>query len=92
VETAPDGRAGLEKLRDGIFDLVVTDRALPGLSGDHLAGAVKELAPDVPVIMVTGFGELMSYDGERPEGVDLIISKPVTLTTLRYAIAQVVQR
>lgn len=89
VESAADGRAGLAQFRVGAFDLVLTDRALPELSGDQVAAAIRQLEPDLPVIMVTGFGDLMSQDGERPEGVDLVVSKPVTLSALRQAIAQV---
>jgi PAS domain S-box-containing protein len=89
VETAANGRAALAQLRTGHFDLVLTDRALPEMSGDHLAAAIKQEAPHLPVIMVTGFGDLMNYHAERPVGVDLILSKPLGLSTLRSAIAKV---
>jgi PAS domain S-box-containing protein len=89
VETAPDGRAGLEMFRAGAFDLVVTDRALPEMGGDQVATSIKQLAPDVPIIMVTGFGDLMNQHGQLPDGVDLVVSKPLTLAALRDAIAQV---
>jgi PAS domain S-box-containing protein len=89
VKTAPDGRAGLEMFRSGAFDLVLTDRALPEMGGDQVAAAIKQLAPDLPIIMVTGFGDLMNQHGRRPYGVDLVFSKPLTLAGLRDAIAQV---
>ncbi|HEY3155567.1 MAG TPA: two-component regulator propeller domain-containing protein [Candidatus Eisenbacteria bacterium] len=90
VETATDGRDGLEKLRTGHFDLIVTDRSMPKMSGDQLAVAAKRLSPETPVLLLTGFGELMVDQGERPEGVDLIVSKPVTLSTLRDAMAKLI--
>lgn len=89
VEAAADGREALEKLRGGRFDVVVTDRAMPGLNGDDLATAIRRLAPDAPIIMLTGFGAQMDADGERPLGVDLILNKPVTLDGLRRALAAV---
>ncbi|OGG53254.1 MAG: hypothetical protein A3F84_05090 [Candidatus Handelsmanbacteria bacterium RIFCSPLOWO2_12_FULL_64_10] len=89
VETASSGREGIEKFRADRFDLVVTNRAMPGLSGDRLAGLVKEVAPDTPVILLTGFSEFMDAAGERPEGVDLVLSKPLTLAALREAVARV---
>jgi signal transduction histidine kinase len=89
VETASGGREGIEKFRAGSFDLVVTNRAMPGLSGDRLAGLVKQAAPDTPVILLTGFSEFMDATGERPRGVDLVLSKPLTLAALREAIARV---
>ncbi|MFN8637585.1 MAG: PAS domain S-box protein [Chloroflexota bacterium] len=89
VETAVDGRDGLERFRAGRFDLVLTDRALPEMNGDCLAAAIEELAPDTPVVMLTGFGDLMTHHGIRPSGVDLVLGKPVTLASLREAIASV---
>ncbi|RMF87012.1 MAG: GAF domain-containing protein, partial [Nitrospinota bacterium] len=92
VETAADGEEGLEKFRQGRFDLVVTDRAMPVLSGDELAAAVKQMAPEVPVIMLTGFGAMMQAAGEQPAGVDHVVSKPVTLNEWREALARVMGR
>ncbi|MDQ3622818.1 MAG: response regulator [Verrucomicrobiota bacterium] len=89
---AADGRDGLEKFQNGVFDLVMTDRAMPALSGDELARAIKRLKPGQPVILLTGFGGLMNGAGERPEGVDLIVGKPFTLSILRGAIEQTVHR
>jgi CheY-like chemotaxis protein len=85
VETAADGREGLEKLRTGRFDLIVTDRSMPRMSGDQLAVAAKRLNPETPILLLTGFGELMADQDECPEGVDLIVSKPVTMSALREA-------
>jgi ligand-binding sensor domain-containing protein/signal transduction histidine kinase/CheY-like chemotaxis protein len=86
VETAADGREGLDKLRAGTFDLIVTDRSMPKMSGEQLAVAAKQVNPTTPIVLLTGFGELMADHGERPEGVDLILSKPVTLDALRDAL------
>lgn len=92
ITTAINGRDGLEKFREGDFDLVLTDRAMPEMNGDHLAREVKALKPTQPVILLTGFGDLMNGAGERPEGVDLVVSKPFTLNALREAITSCVRR
>jgi signal transduction histidine kinase/ActR/RegA family two-component response regulator len=89
VETASDGNQGLDKFRKGTFDLVLTDRAMPEMSGDHLADAVKAASPGTPVIMLTGFGDIMLARDEKPASVDLIVAKPVTVEGLREAIAKV---
>ena len=87
VQTATNGREGLEKyLADGTFDLVLTDRAMPELNGDVLAAEIKKINPRQPVILLTGFGDLMSGAGEKPDGVDLVVSKPFTLNSLREAL------
>ncbi len=89
VETATNGREGLERFRAGRFDLVMTDRAMPELVGDELATAIKREAPMTPVILITGFGGLMQAEGDKPPGVDLVVSKPIRLATLKEAIATV---
>ncbi len=92
VETADNGREGLEKFKAARFDLVMTDRAMPEMNGDDLAAEVKKLRPEQPVILLTGFGDLMTGAGECPDGVDLVVSKPFTLSTLRNAIAKATGR
>jgi PAS domain S-box-containing protein len=86
VTTADGGRAALAELRDGHFDLVITDRAMPDMSGEQLAQAIKAVAPRVPVIMLTGFGNLMRASNEQPAGVDALAAKPITLAALRQAL------
>jgi CheY-like chemotaxis protein len=90
VETASDGYEGLAKYQTGSYDIVLTDRAMAGMGGDELAARIRAITPHRPIAMLTGFGDLMIADGERPEGVDLVISKPVTLDGLRQAVAQLI--
>jgi len=89
VEIASNGREGLDRFEAGRFDLVVTDRAMPEMGGDQLAATIERSAPDTPVIMLTGFGDLMVARGEHPTGVDAVVSKPVTLDALSQAIQKV---
>ena len=88
VETAVNGREGFEKFKAGRFSVVITDRAMPEVGGDQLAAMVKEAAPTTPVILLTGFGDLMNAAGEKPEGVDLVVKKPIRLATLRDVLAK----
>ena len=62
---------------------------MPEMSGDQLAAAIKEIMPKVPVIMLTGFGDLMNAVDEKPVGVDMIVSKPVGLTEFCAALEKV---
>jgi PAS domain S-box-containing protein len=90
VEAADSGHDGLEKFRNSRFDLVLVDRAMPGMSGDQVAAVIKSTAPKVPVVMLTGFGSMMNAADEKPIGVDFIVGKPVTINTLRTAISKAV--
>ena len=88
VVTAQSGREALENFRASEFDAVLTDRAMPEMNGDRVAEAIKRLAPRTPIIMLTGFAELMDTAGERPAGVDLIMTKPFTAASLQRELAK----
>lgn len=88
VDSATNGAEGLQKFQAGWFDVVVTDRSMPEMGGDQFAVAIHQIAPKKPVIMLTGFGELMTAKGECPSGVDVVVSKPVTQDQLRNALLQ----
>jgi|GEM_PF-2041356 len=89
VETVANGEAALVRLKNGSFDLVLTDRAMPKMSGEQLAVAIHQSAPSVPVILMTGFGDIMKADGAMPPHIHAILSKPITETTLREVLAKV---
>lgn len=89
VETAFSGSEALEKFRAAPFDLVITDQVMAEMTGEQLAGAIKELNPKTPVILLTGYGR-ESTDGTTYAGaVDLVVAKPMTRTALRHAFAAV---
>lgn len=92
VEMANCGKDALLKFAQDKFDILITDRAMPEMSGEQLALAVKRLAPSVPVILVTGFGDIMLEEGEKPEGIDCILNKPISLGGLREAIDTIASR
>jgi PAS domain S-box-containing protein len=92
VDSAINGVEGLEKFTSSHFDLVVTDRAMPEMGGDQLAASIEKVSPATPVIMLTGFGDLMEAKGEQPAGVDAVIGKPITLDALTDAIRKVMTR
>lgn len=91
VETAANGVEGLALVHTKPFDLVITDRAMPQLNGVQLAAAIKA-DRNLPVILLTGFGEFMKADHEMPAGVDYIMSKPFTLDALQKALAHVINK
>ena len=88
VALAVNGRDGLEKFCAGEFDIVLTDRSMPEMEGDEFAREVKKLRPHVPVILITGFGDIMAVTGDKPEGVDIVLSKPFTMAGLQNTLAK----
>ena len=91
VTMAANGRLAVEEFTksNGGFDLVITDRAMPELNGDQVALEIKRNKPSVPVILLTGFGDLMLSEGECPPGIDLVVGKPFTMASLRGALSKV---
>ena len=85
VEAANHGVDGLQHFLAGKFDLVVTDKAMPGMSGDQMATAIKQMAPRTPIILLTGFGQF--HDKKEFPDIDVLASKPITIPALRNAIA-----
>jgi CheY-like chemotaxis protein len=87
--TAVDGSEGVEKFKADAFDLVITDLAMPKLNGLQVARVCKTLRPAVPVVMLTGWGVLLTEEELAEHGVDEVLSKPVRLDQVLGAVAAV---
>lgn len=90
VATAAHGREALERFSEGAFDLLITDQSMPEMNGVQLAAALRNRAPRLPILLLTGFGEEMQALGDHPQNVDLVIGKPVSASELRRAICKAV--
>jgi CheY-like chemotaxis protein len=66
----------------GDFDMVITDMTMPELTGEELARAIRQIEPDIPVIMCTGFNENMNEDRARQLGIRRLVYKPIVRSTL----------
>lgn len=89
VDVASDGMQGLERFLSSRYDLVITDLAMPVMSGEQLAAEIKKIAPNKPIILLTGFGDQRASQNAYSHLVDYVLIKPVTLFALREAIAKV---
>ena len=68
------------------FDLLITDRTMPGMSGNRLALECRQLRPDFPVILCSGSNGAPDLDDTRSQSVTECLLKPLTLHELAYAI------
>jgi CheY-like chemotaxis protein/two-component sensor histidine kinase len=64
------------------FDMVITDIAMPKMSGDKLAGELLKIRPDVPILLCTGFSETMTDEKMAALGVKGLLMKPVVINDL----------
>ncbi len=88
VKNFENGETALEAFKKDTFDLVITDRAMPNMSGDQLAKELKAINPGIPIIMATGFGDMMAEDDENSKDVDLVLAKPVPLDVLNQKLSE----
>jgi len=86
VQTASSGKEALTLFAKGKYDVVITDYAMPGMKGDELAVAIKSIAPEQPIVLITAYAEMLKSAETPLTGVDSIISKPFLLENLRAAI------
>jgi signal transduction histidine kinase/ActR/RegA family two-component response regulator len=87
VVTAEGGQIGIDMFRKhwargSQFSIVFTDLGMPDVDGHRVAAVVKSLSGNIPVVMLTGWGEKLGEDA-RPLNVDFMLSKPPLLEDLR---------
>ncbi|PIU19867.1 MAG: response regulator, partial [Elusimicrobia bacterium CG08_land_8_20_14_0_20_59_10] len=79
VVTAVNGEDALEKIRKEKFQLVISDVKMPRMDGIVMLEAIKKIAPDVEVIMSTGFGTIETAVSTMKKGAYDFIRKPFDL-------------
>lgn len=92
VQTAADGAEALQHFAHNAFDIVFTDLGMPGISGWQVAEQIKRDSPQVPVVMVTGWGHQLDPAQIERSGVDRVLTKPFqwlkVLDTLQELVPQ----
>lgn len=82
VEEAEDGLIGIEKIRKEDYDLVLCDIKMPKMDGVEVLEAIKKLKPEIPVVMISGHGDLDTAVNTMRLGAFDYISKPPDLNRL----------
>ncbi len=70
------------------FDLVLTDMAMPGMSGVDFAAEIFKLRPQARVVIVTGYAEKKDADRALALGVKAVLRKPATLDEMRQTVVE----
>jgi len=71
------------------FDLVITDMTMPNMTGDKLADEMIKIRADIPIVLCTGFSEIMSKERAESLGIKGFLMKPVVLKDLSSVIRKV---
>jgi signal transduction histidine kinase/ActR/RegA family two-component response regulator/HAMP domain-containing protein len=94
VSLADGGQNGVDEFRAAAgrkqpFDVVLTDLGMPYFDGRQVVEVIKRESPHTPIIMLTGWGTFMKEDGDIPEQVSGILTKPPRSNELREMLRRV---
>jgi DNA-binding NtrC family response regulator len=92
VEDAEDGLAGLEKIKNNDYDLVLCDIKMPKMDGVEVLEAVKKIKPEIPMVMISGHGDMETAIQTMRLGAFDYISKPPDLNRLLNTVRNALDR
>jgi signal transduction histidine kinase len=97
VKTANGGQAGIDAFREAqkagkLFDIVITDLGMPYVDGRQVVASLRAMSPGTPIILLTGWGQHVSNENEKPPQVDRLLGKPPRIRELRSALAELTGR
>jgi len=92
VEEAEDGQQGLEKIKNDDYDLVLCDIKMPKMDGVEVLEAVKKIKPEIPMVMISGHGDLETAINTMRLGAFDYISKPPDLNRLLNTVRNALDR
>jgi len=91
-EPATTGEEALELLKGDQFDLLILDKNLPGIDGMETARQARDLRPDLPIAMVTGYASEESTTEAAAIGIDDYIKKPIDVDSFRRRVRELLPR
>lgn len=91
VRTSSVEALGAFRARPDRFALVITDQTMPNMTGIELIDALREIRPNVPVILATGYSELINKDTIQDHRISKILMKPITRRDLAAAIREALE-
>lgn len=92
AQSAPLALQSISNASDASLILILSDINMPGMSGLELLPKAKEARPDVPVIMITAYGDAETKRKALESGADALLTKPIDFVLLRNEIDTRVER
>ena len=92
AQSAPVALQSISNASDASLILILSDINMPGMSGLELLPKAKEARPDVPVIMITAYGDTETKRKALESGADALLTKPIDFMLLRNEIETRVER
>ncbi len=92
AQSAPEALQKIVNAGDASLILILSDINMPGMTGLELLPKAKALRPDVPVIMITAYGDAETKRTALERGADALLTKPIDFPALRNEIDTRVER
>jgi DNA-binding NtrC family response regulator len=92
VTAASDGQEGISLFSPEAFDVVITDVKMPGLSGIEVLRRIKKQAPEIPVLVITAFGNVETAVKAMKSGAYDFIGKPFQRDHLLLSVERALER
>ena len=94
VETRTSSIEALEAFRSQPerYDLIITDLTMPNMTGDKLAKELLRIRPDIPIILCTGFSEIITESRAKGIGIKAFIMKPIVKAEIAETIREVLDQ
>ena len=92
ASSAPDALARVGNEREHSLILILSDINMPGMTGLEMLPKVKQMRPEVPVIMITAYGDADTKRKALEGGAEALLTKPIDFTMLRSEIDLRVER
>jgi CheY-like chemotaxis protein len=86
ANSAPDALARVGSTREHSLILILSDINMPGMTGIEMLPKVKEIRPEVPVIMITAYGDADTKRKALENGASGLLTKPIDFSLLREEI------
>jgi CheY-like chemotaxis protein len=90
VTVTENGEEGIRLFKEKEFDIVLTDLGMPGMSGWEVGRAIKQMSPDTPVGMITGWGMEVDQTKIEENGIDFVIPKPFQFNQILKVIEETI--
>ncbi len=92
VHTASDGEKGVEQARSNMVDVVLTDFRMPGLNGLEVLQKVKEINPEIDVVVITAYGSVQDAVDIMKTGAYDYLTKPIDLDELENLLDRIQEK
>jgi two-component system, NtrC family, nitrogen regulation response regulator NtrX len=92
IDEAKDGLEGLAKIKQGRFDVIISDIKMPKMDGMELLDKLQTVAPDIPILMISGHGNIDTAVEAVKKGAFDYLSKPLDMNRILITVRNAIDR